>query len=109
MKKTETYHLDSTITIRLFAGIVEDEKMKVIPLEKAHVSLRENDAVLYDGISGAQLKLAVYPKAGARYYLTVTHERYPAVTAETRIPEPVKCKAIYMGNNSAFPRRARRD
>jgi hypothetical protein len=79
---------------------VEGEKMKIIPLENAHVSLKENDVIIYEGISDAVLKPDIYPRAGMNYSITVSHEKYPAVTAETCIPEPVKFEAIYMGDET---------
>jgi hypothetical protein len=79
---------------------VEEEKMKTVPLENAHVSLKENDVIIYDGIADAILELDIYPKAGMNYSITVIHEKYPAVTAETCIPEPVKFEAIYLGDNT---------
>jgi hypothetical protein len=88
---------DSTVTIRLFACIAEEEKMKIIPLENASVLLKENDVIIYEGISDSILKLDIYPKTGARYSMTVIHEKYATVTAETCIPEPVKCKAANLG------------
>lgn len=85
---------DSLIAIRLYANTIEDKKSKVIPLEGAHVILKENDDVLYDGVSGATLSLHVNPKAGGNYFLKVIHSDYPEVTAETRIPMPIYCTVL---------------
>ena len=91
---------DSTVTVRLYASIAEGGKMKIIPLENAHVSLKENDVVIYDGISDAVLKPDIYPKAGKTYSITAVHEKHPAVTAENCIPEPVKFEATYLGDDT---------
>lgn len=82
---------DSLITIRLYANIMDGHTSKVVPLDGAHVVLKENDEVLYDAISDTVLRLPVNPQIGGTYTLKVTHPDYPTVTAETRIPQAIHC------------------
>ncbi|MDR2969691.1 MAG: DUF4249 domain-containing protein [Tannerellaceae bacterium] len=82
---------DSLITIRLYANVIDGNKSKVVPLDGARVILKENDGILYDGVSDTVLCLNAYPKVGERYLLEVIHPDYPAVTAETRIPQAIHC------------------
>ncbi len=83
---------DSLITVRLYANMTEDGKSKVLPLNGAHVLLKESESVLYNDLIDSLLCLNVYPKSGEVYSIEVLHPDFPDITAETRIPLPIYCK-----------------
>ena len=86
---------DSLITIHLYANVIEGNRSKVIPLKRAHIVLKENENILYDGVSDSILRLNINPKAGEKYFLEVIHADYPSATAETRIPMEVYCDVLF--------------
>ena len=58
------------------------------------VLLKENDAVLFNGIcEDFILSLNHYPKVGATYAIEASLAGYDRIEAKTHIPEPIQCKA----------------
>jgi hypothetical protein len=99
---------DSLIKVHLYANKLNNNKMEVVGLQGAHVLLKENDKTLYDNLSDSILRLDVYPKVNGKYAIKVSHNDYPAVEAETSIPQTITCKAsldgrIYKVYDFQFP------
>jgi hypothetical protein len=101
---------DSAITVRFYANRSDGNRSEVVPLEGAHVVLTENGRTLYDSVAGSILRLEAYPVAGGEYFIRVRHDDYPAVEAETSIPQPITCNIgvdgqIYTVYDFQFPAR----
>jgi len=83
---------DSLIKVRFDVVIAEGTRMKTIPLQNVKVILKENQTVIFEGMTDSILILNVYPQIGAFYSVEVVHADYPTIKAETSIPYPIFCK-----------------
>jgi hypothetical protein len=62
----------------------------------AHITLKENETILFDGFSSDSVFTINYlPVAGAAYSLEVSYENLPTVTAKTNIPKAIHCTARF--------------
>ena len=79
---------------------------KVKGLMQAHLILKEDGQVLYDGIcSDSLFTLDHLPKAGAKYELEASAIGYETVKATTTIPYPIVCKADFNAGDDDYSMR----
>jgi hypothetical protein len=63
------------------------------PVKNAHVVLKEDGTVLFDGICpDTVLHLEQSPRIGAEYFIEAEYNDYPPIKASTRIPATITCK-----------------
>lgn len=86
---------DSLIKVQLYVSTINNGKSEILPLDDAHVLLKENGAIIYNEITCSELNLPIKPKVGTEYSIEVDHTDYQSVTAQTRIPQPIYCHVSY--------------
>lgn len=80
------------IQINLFQIRRNNNKYASSGLEGAHVTFKEDNSILYEGIvTDSILILPQKPQAGKNYYIEVSYRGLPTVKAFATVPAVIKC------------------
>ncbi len=80
------------VQINLFQLKRENKKYVCSGLEGAYLIIKEEDTILYDGLSADSiLTLPQHPQAGKSYSIEVSYGSMETVIARTEIPENIRC------------------
>ncbi len=77
---------DKPITVHLNATQIINNTTKIVSVQTAHVVIKENETILYNGDTEGLVQLDAYPKEGYTYSIEVRSGEYPDVKAGTTIP-----------------------
>ena len=96
---------EQPVTIHLYHNVGEKDS-KVKGLMQAHLMLKEDGQVLFDGICNDSLfTLDFHANVGAEYEIEVSATGYETVKATTTIPQPIVCKAEFNAGDDIYSMR----